>query len=353
MPRPKKEKPNRSDGRFEVKIVVGHRYDGKAEKKSFYSTLSKEDAHKKANAWLNSTSFDDKVVFSDFAQEWLKKYKEGKVRDNTYQNTYVPAVNTLNDYFGMRRMSAITPMDVETFFGSMRDKSKSKLSKLKITLNAIFKAARKNKIVYDDSPASDVVIHSTQDPKATRAYTQEQRDLVFKAAFEARKLAPILLLVFALRRSELLALDWDRDFDFDEKVLHVQKSLAMTKGIPAIEKPKTKNSIRDLPFDDLMTNLLMSFRAHGLVFPDSNGSLANPDSWAKNSYYKIMRDICEPLGIPILRPHEMRHTCATLMYGRTNNIFLVSRYLGHANVDVTAKIYVHDTVEMMRKELRL
>ena len=51
MPRPKKEKPNREDGRYEVKIVVGKTLQGKLIRKSFYSTISKADAKRQADEW--------------------------------------------------------------------------------------------------------------------------------------------------------------------------------------------------------------------------------------------------------------------------------------------------------------
>lgn len=47
--RPKKEAPNRSDGRFEVKITIGHTIEGKPLRKSFYSDVSKDDARQQAN----------------------------------------------------------------------------------------------------------------------------------------------------------------------------------------------------------------------------------------------------------------------------------------------------------------
>ena len=51
MPRPKKEKPNRGDQRYEVKITVGKTLDGKLLRKSFYSTKSKADAQAQAEQY--------------------------------------------------------------------------------------------------------------------------------------------------------------------------------------------------------------------------------------------------------------------------------------------------------------
>ena len=40
MGRPKKEKPNHATGMYEVKVTVGHTFDGKPVRKSFYSSVS-------------------------------------------------------------------------------------------------------------------------------------------------------------------------------------------------------------------------------------------------------------------------------------------------------------------------
>lgn len=41
MGRPKKEKPNHATGMYEVKVTVGHTFDGKPVRKSFYSSVAK------------------------------------------------------------------------------------------------------------------------------------------------------------------------------------------------------------------------------------------------------------------------------------------------------------------------
>ena len=51
MPRPKKELPNHAGGLYEVKITTGKTIDGKLIRKSFYSSISKEDARRQADQW--------------------------------------------------------------------------------------------------------------------------------------------------------------------------------------------------------------------------------------------------------------------------------------------------------------
>lgn len=45
-------------------------------------------------------------------------------------------------------------------------------------------------------------------------------------------------------------------------------------------------------------------------------------------------------------PHETRHTTATLLYGQDEH--LVKLILGHAEKDLTKKVYTHNTIEQLR-----
>ena len=97
MPRSKKEKPNRSDGLYEVKVTVGRKVNGTLIRKSFYSSVSKADAKKKAERYLIEKEVaertigqfvDQDVTFKEWAIKWLETYKKGKVKGNTYSGTY-------------------------------------------------------------------------------------------------------------------------------------------------------------------------------------------------------------------------------------------------------------------------
>jgi integrase len=63
-----------------------------------------------------------------------------------------------------------------------------------------------------------------------------------------------------------------------------------------------------------------------------------------NKIYQLYRDV----GIPKdkwLTPHELRHTCGTLLYQETKDIYHVSRFLGHSDIGITTKIYVHSIIQ--------
>ena len=46
-------------------------------------------------------------------------------------------------------------------------------------------------------------------------------------------------------------------------------------------------------------------------------------------------------GVPLVTPHGLRHTAASLMLAAGVPLIVVSRQLGHANPNVTAQVYAH------------
>ena len=50
---------------------------------------------------------------------------------------------------------------------------------------------------------------------------------------------------------------------------------------------------------------------------------------------------CRRTGLPDIRFHDLRHTCATLMLTVGTNPKVVQETLGHADISVTLGIYSH------------
>lgn len=364
MPRPKKEKPNRSDQRFEVKRTVGHTFDGKPIRKSFYSTISKADAKRQAEEYLIESKAatlagipmqQGSANFSDWAEHWLSAYKERTVRPSTFVNTYQNTVRVdLIPYFGSAQLSSITPAEVQTFFNRRAGASFSKLSKLKLCLYGIFETAVDNGLCARN-PARNVHLPARQGAIEKRTYTEQETDSLLRYAEEVEGgTAVVMLLSFGLRRGELLGLRWE-DFDFEARTLRISRAVGTVQGKPVLGEPKNKTSIRALPIPPRILPYLIE-QAEGMdgknfVFTNKKGGLYEPHSWKVRHYDPFMKKAADTLLIPLLNPHELRHTCGTLLYARTKNIYAVSKFLGHANINITAKIYVHNDVDTLRESL--
>ncbi|WP_146553674.1 tyrosine-type recombinase/integrase [Rummeliibacillus sp. SL167] len=53
------------------------------------------------------------------------------------------------------------------------------------------------------------------------------------------------------------------------------------------------------------------------------------------------------------RPHDCRHTFATLMDNADANKLSIKRIMGHASKDITDKVYTHKDIEQLLKAIDL
>lgn len=55
--------------------------------------------------------------------------------------------------------------------------------------------------------------------------------------------------------------------------------------------------------------------------------------------------------IPMLSPHELRHTRATLWIAQGMDPYMAARLLGHSDLKMLTRIYDHTSTETLRKAL--
>ena len=77
------------------------------------------------------------------------------------------------------------------------------------------------------------------------------------------------------------------------------------------------------------------YRDGGLVFTSGVGTLINPTNLRRRSFEPLLRRV----GLPRIRFHDLRHTCATLSLSRNVHPRLVQDLLGQATVAITLDAY--------------
>ena len=153
-----------------------------------------------------------------------------------------------------------------------------------------------------------------------------------------------------MRQGELLALR-RRDVDLEARSIQVRATLTWAEGVAAFSQPKTAKSRRQIRLTRLAADALREHRRcqleqrllvgqawhdEDLVFPNGIGKPADP-----SNLLKLFRALLKRAGLPAIRFHDLRHTCATLMLLQGQPVKVVSEQLGHSQIALTLDTYSH------------
>jgi integrase len=75
---------------------------------------------------------------------------------------------------------------------------------------------------------------------------------------------------------------------------------------------------------------------------------AYPEPLHPNAVDHRFKRLIKQAGVPEIRFHDLRHTCATLMLANNVHPKIVQERLGHADVSMTLNRYSHVTMDMQR-----
>jgi integrase len=151
------------------------------------------------------------------------------------------------------------------------------------------------------------------------------------------------------RRGELLALQWT-DMDWVSGILTISKSLEQTAAGLRIKCPKNgKTRLCQLPKSAIVALqflhdqqkeqrrlFLGDYQDKGLIFCQPDGSFYEPDLISQVIVRRLNK-----AGIKDASLHSLRHTHTSHLLSKGVPLPAVSARLGHANPNVTARIYSH------------
>jgi integrase len=79
------------------------------------------------------------------------------------------------------------------------------------------------------------------------------------------------------------------------------------------------------------------YQPGGLVFATASGTLINPSNLRNRSFKPLLKRA----SLPDICFHDLRHTCATLLFSQGTHPKLVQELLGHATIAMTLDTYSH------------
>lgn len=172
-----------------------------------------------------------------------------------------------------------------------------------------------------------------------KQFLSVENNLKYKVMFE-------ILYYCGLRKGELRGLTWS-NIDFNKRTLSINKQITdRGGGVKSFEfsTPKTKSSIRTLPINKkLLEDLKMLKEEDSKIYGFNNSYFVCGDAFliASNSIRDRKNKNCALAGVPQIRIHDFRHSCASLLVNNGANITVVAKYLGHTKIEETLNTYTH------------
>ena len=111
-----------------------------------------------------------------------------------------------------------------------------------------------------------------------------------------------------------------------------------------VTTPKTKSSIRTIPISELLLDDLKKLKEHQQQvygFKEKWFILGSFEPISSDKLRLRKNRNCELARVHIIRIHDFRHSCASLLISKGASVTLVARYLGHTKIDETLNTYSH------------
>lgn len=357
----------RPDGSWEGRVSVGtDPGTGKPIRRSIYGSTQAE-VRKKITAILREVDngtyqAPDKTTVSEWLDTWMKTFCVTKVKPLTY-STYETVIKThIKPSIGAVKLQAVKGLHVQRLYNGMTEKglSAKTVKNTAAILHKAFSVALKQGMM-QVNPCDAAELPKAQH-KEIKPFTDAEIPR-FLEAIDAHPMRNVyaLCLFAGLREGEALGLSWSQ-VDFKSGRITVSQQLQREKrkgGVYYIADTTKSGKPRTIEPPPIAFEYLQMERVKQLERRLAAGPLwDNPDDLvftdgmgkhlAIHTFYKHFKKIAESIGRPDARPHDLRHTAATVAIAAGSDIKSVQDLLGHATASFTLNVYAHTSEQMMR-----
>lgn len=300
--------------------------------------------------------------FTQFLLDWLSMMKSN-IELDTYSSYSTNIKKRIVPYFDENHpallLPDVTPKHIQDYYSYELNVRKVKPNTV-IRRHANIRKALQYafKIGLITSNPADRIERPKKNTFVGSVYNEQELNMLFEASkSDPMELAIIIAAFYGLRRSEIVGLKW-KAVDFERKTFTVQHTVIQTnvdgENITVKkDRTKTKSSCRTLPLVAPFEELLRRIKKEQEMNRALCGDMYNTD-YLEYIYVNEMGELIKPNyitqhfpillknhGLKKIRFHDLRHSCASLLYAHGVSLKEIQEWLGHSDISTTSNIYTH------------
>ena len=355
----------RVDGRWEGRIVVGHKNDGTPIYRSAFGKTQKEllpkfNKLKEAYAGVELTE-DSLMTLGRWIDKWLDEHKSGIIRPSTFASYKRYSDSYIKPRLGHRKLTQITSREIQEMYNSLKHEGRinsneemgtklanSTVRSIHMLLHEALDGAVREGLIPRNPTDGTTIPRLEKTEKTVLLESQIERFMKTIENDEVWHDLFFMELMTGLRRGEICGLKWC-DIDEKNRILHVRKTIKYEKKQLIVGETKTNEGNRKIVLPASVLDMLMKRKEKSIsewIFPKSLNPTMPIDP---ASAYRRLKEILKKADLPDMRFHDLRHTFATHAAASGIDPRTLAGILGHTKPSFTLDAYTHVTTDMQKR----
>ena len=355
----------RSDGRWEARIIIGHKNDGTPMYKSAFAKTQKsalKELHHLIELYRDVDLTEDcRMTLGEWLDKWLDEYMIFTIRESTLDSYRAMVKNQVKPFIGGKQIASLTTADMQKFYNKIKKEGRvrehpihgktladSMVRGIHMMLHEALDMAVKERLLAKN-PTNGTTIPKCNYPEK-QILGDDQLETFLKAIKGHEYWCDFFYVevMTGLRRGEICGLKW-QDINFEENKLQVKRSISVKKGGGvSIGETKTETGVRSILMPPSVADVLQNRKQTAItewVFPN----FMHPEQpISPATAYRKLKIILKHAGLPLIRFHDLRHTFATHATHGGVDPKTLAGILGHTNASFTLDTYTHVTSDMQK-----
>lgn len=342
-----------------VRVTTGKKYDPQKDRTSLvYKYIGYAETRKEANMILaeynTGMPIKDNLprntipAFEDIWDQFFNyKFDTDEAKAGDTARNYKIAFNRFSSIHH-KKMTNISAIELQDIFDQYRDKSKSTVRTMKTVINQMYRYAKR---YYDIDDISSVIDarYTDSEEQMHKPFTNEELNYLWKISDQPMAQFVLMMCYTGVRPQEFVKIE-TANVHLDEwyMVCGLKTDAGKNRIIPIHTKIRKFFELNYHPEKKYLINksnfkeLTKKDRRDSLSY-----SLFNSDYWTP---------FMDSIGFDH-KPHDPRHTFASLMDAAHANKNALKEIMGHEQTDdsgkfdITNAVYIHRTIEQLREEI--